>query len=78
MEFMKIFHINSIDIASYCLSEFGFDSVREQVLRRKINFLAKLIQCQNSLCSSLSANRVSIELLLLLTQLNVLVQGNIN
>ena len=73
MEFMKIFHTHSIDIASYCQYAFGFHSVREQLLRHNINFLAKLIQCQNSLCSSLSANRVAIELLLLRTQLNVLV-----
>ena len=42
MAFMKIFNTNSIDIVSYCPSAFGFHSVREQVLRRKINFLAKL------------------------------------
>ena len=53
---MKIFNINSIDIVCYFQSTFGFNSVREQVLRRNINFLAKLNQCQNSLCSSLSAN----------------------
>ena len=38
MAFMKIFNINSIDIVSYCYSAFGFHSVREQVLRRKIHF----------------------------------------
>ena len=53
---------------------FGFHSVREQVLRRKINFLAKLSQCQNSLCSSLSANQVASELLLLRTQLSALAE----
>ena len=36
--------------------------------------LAKLNQCQNSLCSSLSANRVASELLLLRIQLSVLAQ----
>ena len=74
MAFIKIFNTNSIDIVSYCQSAFGFHSVREQVLRRKINFLAKLNQCQNSLFSSLSANRVASELLLLHTQLSALAQ----
>ena len=67
MAFTKIVDTNSTDIVSYWQSAFGFHSVREQVLRRKINFLAKLSQCQNSLCSSLSANRVASELLLLRT-----------
>ena len=72
--FAKIFNTNSIDIVSYCQFAFGFHSVCQQVLRRKINFLAKLNQCQNSLCSSLSANRVASELLLLRTQLSALAQ----
>ena len=72
--FMKIFNTNSIDIVSYCQFAFGFHSVREQLLRRKINFLAKLNQYQNSLCSSLSANREASELLLLRTQLSALAQ----
>ena len=74
MSFMQIFNTNSIDIVSYCQSAFGFHSMREQVLRRKINFLAKLNQCQNSMCSSLSANRVTSELSLLRTQLSALAQ----
>ena len=45
MAFMNIFNTNSIDIVSYCQSAFGFHSVHEQVLRRKINFLLKLNQC---------------------------------
>ena len=60
-----------INIVRYCQSAFGFHSVRKQVLRRKINFLAKLNQCENSLCSSLTAKRVASELLLLRTQLCV-------
>ena len=52
MAFTKFFNTNFIDIVSYCQSVFGFHSEREQVLRRKINFLAKLNQCQNSICSS--------------------------
>ena len=74
MAFMKIFNTNYIDILSDCQSAFGFHSMREQVLKRKINFLAKLNQCQNSLCSSLSFNRVASELLLLRTQLSALAQ----
>ena len=73
MASMKILNTNSIDIV-YCQSAFGFHSVREQMLRRKINFLAKLNQCQNSLCSSLSTNRVASELSLLRTQLSALAQ----
>ena len=74
MAFMKIVKTNSIDIVSYCQSAFGFHSMCDQVLRRKIIFLAKLNQCQNSLCSSLSANQVARELLLLCTQLSALAQ----
>ena len=74
MAFMKIVNTNSIDIVSYCQSAFCFHSVREQVLRHKINFLAKLNQSQNSICSSLSANQVTSELLLLRTQLSALAQ----
>ena len=48
MAFMKMFNANSIHIASYCQSAVCFQSVREQVLRRKINVLVKLSQCQNS------------------------------
>ena len=77
MEFMKIVNTNSIDIVSYCQSAFGFHSVREQVLRRKIDFLAKLNQCQNSICSSLSANRVASELLLLRTQLSAYTKSGV-
>ena len=43
MAFMKIFNTNSIDIVSYCQFAFGIHSVCEQVLKRKIKFLAKLI-----------------------------------
>ena len=74
MAFMKIVNTNAIDIVSYCQSAFGFHFMREEVLRRKTNFLAKLNQRQNSLCSSLSANRVASELLLLRTQLSALAQ----
>ena len=74
MAFIKIFDTNSIDIVSYCQSAFRFHSVSEEVLKRNINFLAKLNQCQNSLCSSLSANRVDSELLLLRIQLSALAQ----
>ena len=71
MTFVKMFKTNSIDIVSYCQTAFGFHSVREQVLRRKINFFAKPTHCLNSLCSSLSANRVASKQLLLRTQLGV-------
>ena len=74
MAFMKIFNTNSIDIVSYCQSTFGFEAGREQVLRHKINFLGKLSQFQNSLCSCLYVNHVASKLLLLCTQLNVLAQ----
>ena len=50
---------NFLDIVSYCKSAFAFQSVREHVLRSKINFLVTLKQCQNSLCSCLSTNRVA-------------------
>ena len=55
---------------SYCQFTFRFQSVREQMIKLKINCLAKLSQCQNSFCSS--SNCVANELLLLRTQLNAI------
>ena len=57
--FSTHFKTNSIDIASYCKSAFGFQSVREQELRRKFNFLVKRSQRQDSLCSCKYANFVA-------------------
>ena len=48
MAFVKIFNANSIDLTSHCQSASGFQSVRELVIRRKINLLVKL--SQNSVC----------------------------
>ena len=58
---MKMSITNSIDVVSYCQFTFGFQSVREQVLRRKINGLVKPGKCQNSPCSCLSADREASE-----------------
>ena len=64
--FMKIFNTNPIDTVRYCQSAFGFKSVREQVLRCKVNFLVKLSRCKNSLCSSLPDNRAASEAIIVL------------
>ena len=63
-----------LTLAATANPHLAFIPCAKLALRRKINFLAKLNQCQNSLCSSLSANRVASELSLLRTQLSALAQ----
>ena len=46
MAFMKIFKTNSVTVANECQEAFGFDTVRRQIIKRNINFLAKM--CNNN------------------------------
>ena len=38
--FMKVFH--SVTVVNECQEAFGFDTVRRQIIKRKINFLVKI------------------------------------
>ena len=40
--FMKVFNTKSADVIRDCQMAFGFRSLHEQILTRKINFLNKL------------------------------------
>ena len=41
MAFMKVFKNNSVTVVNECQEAFGFDPVRRQIIKRKINFLVK-------------------------------------
>ena len=43
--FMKVFKTNSVTVVSECQEAFSFDTVRRQIIKRKINFLVKI--CKN-------------------------------
>ena len=54
--FMKVFNTKSADIIRDCQMAFGFRSLHEQILTRKINLLNKFISCPNIICSVTLAN----------------------
>ena len=66
--FMKVFNTKSADVIRDCQMAFGFRSLREQILTRKINFLNKFSNCPNSICSVTLANCAKNELLNLQNQ----------
>ena len=45
MAFMKVFKTNTVTVVNECQEAFGFDTVRHQNIKRKINFLVKM--CKN-------------------------------
>ena len=49
MAFMKVFKTNSVTVVNECQDAFGFDIVRRQNIKRKINFLVKMCKNINSL-----------------------------
>ena len=65
---MKVFNTRSADVIRDCQIAFGFRSLREQILTRKINFLNKFSNCPNSICSVTLANCAKNELLNLQNQ----------
>ena len=66
--FMKVFNTKSADVIRDYQIAFGFRSLHEQILTRKINFLNKFITCPNSICSVTLANCAKNELLTLQNQ----------
>ena len=66
--FMKVFNTKSADVIRDCQTAFGFRSLHEQILTRKINFLNKFISCPNAICSVTLANCAKNELLTLQNQ----------
>ena len=47
MAFMKLFKTNSVTVVNECQEDFGFDTVRRQITKRKINFLVKICKIIN-------------------------------
>ena len=66
--FMKVFNTKSVDVNRDCQMSFGFRSLHEQILTRKIHFLNNFISCQNSICSVTLANCAKNELFTLQNQ----------
>ena len=66
--FMKVCNTKSADVIRGCQMAFGFRSLHEQILTRKINFLNKFISCPNSICSVSLENCAKKELPTLLNQ----------
>ena len=46
--FMKIFKTNSVTVANECQEAFDFDTVRRQIIKRKLNCLVKMCENNNS------------------------------
>ena len=66
--FIKVFNTKSADVIRDCQMAFGYRSLHEQILTRKIHFLNKFISCSNSICSLTLANCPKNELLTLQNQ----------
>ena len=49
MAFMKVFKTNSVIVVNECQEAFGFDTVRRQIIKRKINCLVKMCKNINSM-----------------------------
>ena len=49
MAFMKVFKTNSVTVVNERQEAFGFDNVREQIMKRKINCLVKICKTINSI-----------------------------
>ena len=49
--FMKVFKTNSVTVVNECQEAFGFDTVRRQIIKRKINFLVKMCKNINSIAT---------------------------
>ena len=54
MAFMKVFKTNSVTVVNECQEAFGFDTVRRQIIKRKINFLVKMCKKINSIGSTVA------------------------
>ena len=66
--FIKVFNTKSADVVRECQMMFGFCSLHDQILTRKINFVKKFISCPNSICSVILAYSAKNEFLTLQNQ----------
>ena len=49
--FMTVFKTNSVTVVNECQEAFCFDTVRRQIIKRKINFLVKICKNINSIAT---------------------------
>ena len=49
--FMEVFKTNSVTVVNECQDAFGFNTVRRQINKRKIYFLAKMCKNINSIAT---------------------------
>ena len=54
MTFMKVFKTNSVTVVNECQEAFGFDTVRRQIIKRKISFLVEMCKTFNSIGSTVA------------------------
>ena len=54
MAFMKVFKTNSVTVVNESQEAFDFDTVRRQIIKRKINFLFKMCKNINSIGSAVA------------------------
>ena len=66
--FMKVFNTKSADVVHDYQIAFGFCSLHEQILTRKINFVKIILSCPNLICSVTQANYAKNDLLTLQNQ----------
>ena len=52
MPFMKVFKTNSVTVVNECQEAFGLDTVRRQIMRRKIDILVKICKNINSIAAA--------------------------
>ena len=51
MAFMKVIKTKSVTVINECQDAFGFDTVRRQIIKRKINCLIKMCKNMNSIAT---------------------------
>ena len=54
MAFTKVFKTNSVTVVNECQEAFGFDTVRRQIMKRKINCLVKICKNINSIADAVA------------------------
>ena len=59
---MKVFKTNSVTVVNECHEAVGFDTVRRQIIKRKINFLVKICKNINSIGAAVAIKYVVDEL----------------
>ena len=51
---MNVFKNNSVTVVNECQEAFGFDTVRRQIMKRKIKFLVKICKNINSIAAAVA------------------------